>query len=378
MMNNGIRRSAAMLILLFIFVMAACNSTGKGNENETVDNPVIDTTIEPIATIEPSPEPTPMPYTAPLTGIGRETEASERPIAVMINNLGPARPQSGLTEADVVWEVLAEGGITRLVAIFQSTDNITATIGPIRSNRAYLIDIADSFGAVMAHAGSSPEGYSILQNQRKPYLDEISNAGTYFWRSTDRKAPHNLYSDLEKLRTGAEKKGYVKKDQVPVYVFSETGSATGGQAAKAFELTFSLKSYRVGYQYDETAGLYKRFINDDPHIDKNNDEQLSATNLIVFETTHKTLDNVGRLYIDLETGGEAYLFQQGKMIEVDWVRSSDGMVRILKDGAEVSLLPGKTYIHVVPNKPALAEHIKWVQIENTGDAISVTGGSSEN
>lgn len=355
-MKIALRTSTAALLAALLLLLAACS----GNKTASVEPSEVSESQSP-ETASPTPEPTPMPYNAPLTGEPRETEAVSRPIAVMINNFSAARPQSGLTSADVVWEVLAEGGITRLVAVFQSTDSIADTIGPIRSNRAYLIDIADSYGAVMVHAGGSPEAYGILQKQGKPYLDEITNAGSYYWRSKDRKAPHNLYSNLEKLRAGAEKKGYKTDVAVPTYPFSEAGTAGGSASAEtvtSLDISFLMKDYTVGYTYDETSGLYKRTIDGEPHIDLNNNEQLAAANLVVFEASHRTLDNVGRLGVDLESGGAGYLFQKGKKIDIEWVRSQDGMIRFVKDGQEVSFVPGKTYIHVVPNKPELNQHVK--------------------
>ncbi|WP_240941240.1 DUF3048 domain-containing protein [Paenibacillus sp. HB172176] len=361
-MNNRMRALSVALLTSCILFIAACS----GNNEEVADVIATNTmspTMEPTPTVTPEPTSTPMPYIAPLTGIGLEQEATNRPLAVMINNYSAARPQSGLTQADVIWEILAEGGITRLEAIFQSTTEQTKTLGPIRSNRAYLIDIADSYGAIMAHAGGSPEAYGILQKQGKPYLDEISNAGGYFWRSKDRKAPHNLYSELERLRKAADNKGYNNKlPAAAAYPFSPEGALTGATAssaedAKKIEITFLGQDYEVEYQYDEATGLYKRFINNEPHIDRNTDEALTATNLVVFETKHTVYDNVGRLTIDLKTGGAAYIFEKGKKISAQWVRAKDGMIRFMKDGQEVPFVPGTTFIHVVPNSPALAEHV---------------------
>ncbi|MEK3883961.1 DUF3048 domain-containing protein [Paenibacillus sp. PL2-23] len=358
-MSIAWRSPAAALLAASLLLLSACSE-----EKPVNVLPIESSSPSPEITATPSPEPTPLPYKAPLTGIGRETEATGRPIAVMVNNYSAARPQSGLSNADVVWEVLAEGGITRLVAIYQSTEALADTIGPIRSNRAYLIDIADSYGAVMVHAGGSPEAYSILQKQGKPYLDEITNAGSYFWRSKERKAPHNLYSSLDKMREGADKRGYDSEKQSPAYPSSEAGTVTStAEAASSIDITFLMQSYVVGYTYDEATGLYHRTIDGQPHIDLNNNLQLTATNLIVFETSHKTLDQVGRLAVDLESGGAGYLFQQGKKVDIEWTRSSDGMVRFLKEGQEISLLPGKTYIHVVPNRPALAEHVTWPELQ---------------
>ncbi|MCU6711265.1 DUF3048 domain-containing protein [Paenibacillus sp. J5C_2022] len=370
-MKGKARISLTLLLTVILVFLSACGSGSDGGKSD----PVIKETMEPTATVDPTaePTPTPLPYAAPLTGIGIEKEASARPMAVLINNLAPARPQSGLTEADVIWEVLAEGGITRLVAIFQSTEKQDFTIGPIRSNRPYLIEIAESYGSVIAHAGGSPEAYGILQNQRKPYLDEITNAGTYFWRSKDRKAPHNLYSNLEQLRTGADKKGYSSEVELKKYIYLPEGAMNEADAstvedAKEISIKFLLKSYKVGYKYDESTNVYIRSINDKPHIDMNNDEQLSATNLIVFQTGHKTLDDVGRLAIDLKSGGDALLFQKGKVMEAEWVRAADGMIRFHKDGKELALMPGKTYIHVVPNTSALRDYATWESASSAGTA----------
>ncbi|MFD2114363.1 DUF3048 domain-containing protein [Paenibacillus yanchengensis] len=325
----------------------------------------VEETPRSVVTLAPSPEPTPtpLPYTSLFTGAALEEERLERPIAVMVNNFAAARPQSGLTEADVIWEVLAEGGITRLVAIFQSSTAITETIGPVRSNRPYLIDIADSYGAIMAHAGASQGGYAILQRQKKPYLDEISNAGAFYWRSKERKAPHNLYTNLEKLRQGRDKRGYHNDAPQVAYLFHEAGTApTYLQAveAKQFSFIFTLKNYRVGYEYDEATSLYKRFINDEPHTDKNNEQQLVASNLIVMNANHQTLDGEGRLEIDLTSGGKAILIQKGKAMEVEWLRAADEMIRWTKDGEEIKLLPGKTIVHIVPKRSELLEHIAGI------------------
>lgn len=348
-------RSVWLISLVLLFVLLAACSSGAGN-NAGEATPAPTASAEPEAT--PSAEPTPeLAFTAPLTGLKQETEATARPVAVMINNLKPARPQSGLTNADVVWEVLAEGGITRLVAIFQSTDKGTDAIGPIRSIRPYLIDIGESYGAILAHSGASNDAYDILQHQDKPYLDEISNAGPYFWRSKDRKAPHNLYSELDKLRAGAEKKGYRSDVTVPAYPFAEEGATASGAPATSIQIKFLLKDYKVSYDYDAAGGLYKRLVNDEPHTDMNNGEQLSAANVVVLGANHKTLDDAGRLSVDLHAGGSALLFQNGKVTECEWVRDNDNMVRLMNDGTELPFIPGKTFFHVVPNTPTFAEHV---------------------
>lgn len=343
-----------MMLLLIAVITSSCS------EGQTSAPPPVNTPTEPVIE-EPTPTPSPelLAYNGLLTGKAMEEQVTNRPVAVLINNLAPARPQSGLSEADVVWEVLAEGGITRLIAVFQSTANDEVDIGPVRSNRPYFIGIADSYDAIIAHAGASNDAYAILQRQDKPYLDEISNAGSYFWRSSERKAPHNLYTKLSKLREGASAKGYREQATIQGYSFmtqAEADAATIG-SMKQFEVQFQLKGYHVGYSFDETNRVYKRSINDEPHIDKNTDEQLAANNLIFMQTAHKVLDNEGRLSVDLQSGGDALVIQNGQQIEGKWVVAADGMIRFLQDGVEIKLVPGKSFIHVLPLGKAISEHI---------------------
>ncbi|WP_274648978.1 DUF3048 domain-containing protein [Paenibacillus humicola] len=297
-------------------------------------------------------------YTAPLTGLPSQREVTNRPFAVMINNLKPARPQSGLPHADVVWEVLAEGGITRLVAIFQSDDSFTGPIGPIRSIRPYLIQIGESYGGVLVHSGASNDALALLQHSGKADMDEINNASAYFYRDKSRKAPHNLYSTLSKLQEGASKRHYDRDVKVPAFSFAEDGATGGGTPAEKVAIHFLLKSYRVSYTYDPATKLYARFINGEPHTDLTTNTQLTTANIAVIGAKHRTYDDYGRLDIDLDSGGPAMLIQLGKAVQCEWKRGADGAIHLMKDGRELSMVPGKTYYHVVPMTPTFAGHIE--------------------
>ncbi|WP_308637840.1 DUF3048 domain-containing protein [Paenibacillus silvisoli] len=353
-----------VLLLAASAILAGCNEKKLNVNNAETMAPATDPAADNGAANVPAETPAvdppavdPPQYIAPLTGLPLDSEAAQRPIAVMVNNFAAARPQSGLPNADVVWEVLAEGGITRLVAIFQSTTS-TEPIGPIRSNRPYLIRIGEAYHSVLAHAGASQQGYDILQHHNKDYLDEISNAGAYFYRESFRKAPHNLYSTLEKLRAGAAKKKYAETVDIPTFQWSETGATAAGEDASQVEIHFLLKDYAVSYTYNATSGLYERFINGKPHTDLTTKNQLTAANLVVLGAKHKTYDDYGRLEIDLEAGGPAMLMEKGKKIDCTWERSSDGVIRLMKDGQELPFVPGQTYYHIVPMTPAFAGHVK--------------------
>lgn len=305
---------------------------------------------------------------APLTGLawkeGAEDGIHQRPIAVMINNERKARPQSGLSKADVLIEVLAEGGITRIVAIYHSQMDYEGDVGPVRSIRPYLIELGESYGAVLAHAGASNDGYYILQRQHKEHLDEITNAGAYFWRDSSRRAPHNLYTNLEKLLQGAEKKGYALTADVPALSFQQEGEVSSSdslvkEAAEQIDVTFYKSSAAVAYTYDANQQNYVRYVEGEPHIDKVTEEPLRAANVIVAEAAVKVLDDKGRLAVDLETTGDAVWFNKGQAVRGTWVRNDSGPIQFTVDGNIVEMGTGITHMMVVPTDGGLDSHVSW-------------------
>ncbi|GIO87017.1 putative lipoprotein YerB [Paenibacillus faecis] len=355
-MNLNLIRNSFVLLLLSICLIAlpAC---GTAKSPPAAEEPAVKTvTVEeepPVSEERPAAA-----YTAPLTGMPLNEPLTRRPLAVMINNAPAARPQSGLGGADIVYEVLAEGGVTRLVSIFHSRAD-EAKIGPIRSIRPYMIELGESYHGVLVHAGASNDAYAILQRQKKEDLDEITNAGAYFWRDKSRKAPHNLYSNVEKLLEGAAKRKYKTEDtSVPTYSFLKEGDLVAGDSANSVEIKFQLDNYKVTYKYDATTQLYQRYVNGSPHNDRETGEILTAANVVVLGADHKVLDDVGRLSVDLELGGQAVLFQRGKMIRGQWIHRPDDVIRFVKDNQEVPFAPGTTYFNVVPNQPDFDSHLK--------------------
>ncbi|MDQ0091362.1 hypothetical protein J2T12_004799 [Paenibacillus anaericanus] len=349
---NFTKHAVPLILFLCLLVIPAC-----GSPKEEVPD-----TSTPLATEDIQEELIPTPakpaYIAPLTGLPLEEPVVRRPIAVMINNAPAARPQSGLGGADIVYEVLAEGGVTRLIAIYQGKEEVTR-IGPIRSIRPYMIDLGESYHGVLVHAGASNDAYAILQRQHKDDLDEISNAGAYFWRDKTRKAPHNLYSNLEKLMEGAAKRNYAVEDtEVPSYTFREEDDPGQGNPTNKVEIKFLLDNYRVAYEYDPETKLYNRFVNGELHKDLDTGERITTTNVVIMGADHKVLDDVGRLSVDLELGGEALLFQHGKVIEGSWIRKSNDVIRFVKDNIEVPFYPGTTFFNIVPNSPDFSSHIE--------------------
>lgn len=353
---NLIRRSYLPLLLaLCLLYIPGC---GAGNLGSSADEPPAAMNVENEAPPAHSEDDDAPAYTAPLTGLPLDEPLTRRPLAIMVNNAPAARPQSGLSGADIVYEVIAEGGVTRFVSIFHSHAE-EPKIGPIRSIRPYMIEIGESYHGVLVHAGASNDAYAILQRQHKEDLDEITNAGSYFWRDKSRKAPHNLYSNVEKLLEGAAKRNYDTEDtDVPGYSFRGEDDVIEGEPANSVEIKFQLDSYKVTYKYDSDTRLYQRYINGEPHIDLETGEILTAANVVVMGADHKVLDDVGRLAVDLDLGGEAVLFQRGQAIQGQWIHRADDVIRFVKDNVEVPFVPGTTYFNVVPNHPDFDSHLK--------------------
>ena len=287
---------------------------------------------------------------APLTGLPVVEEINDRIIGVLINNHNKARPQSGLNQADIIYEVLAEARITRFIAFYQS--NKPEVIGPIRSIRPYYLDIINGFDALIVHSGGSDEAYAtIFSDNSLPDLDEIRRAQEAYWRVNFREMPHNLYTSTEKIIAAADKRGFLKKSYIPKFIFLKESQPVNGEILNEVEIAYS-PDYRVAFQYDSTTKLYQRLINGLPHVDLETNEQLTAKNILVIEAKHQIIDSVGRRKIDVYGPGSGKLIQNGEAKDITWQRV-DGVIRAFIDGEEQGLYPGQTWIIVVDSNTKL-------------------------
>ncbi|WNC15593.1 DUF3048 domain-containing protein [Brevibacillus brevis] len=349
------RRIQSSLVMLSLLLLTACS----GQPVDTQPKPAPEQPPAPTVQTPPVDQPPQYPYKAPLTGLGsQENLDSKRPVMVMINNAPPARPQSGISKADMVYEVLAEGEMTRFLAIFQSQK--PEIIGPVRSIRPYFIQIGIGFDAVLVHAGGSQEALETLARSDYSHLDEIPN-GRYFWRESFRKAPHNLYTKPELLEQAMHDKNMRTTSEVPHFTFlPEDAVIKEGEPATKVDLTFHSLN-KAGFEYDEKEKKYMRFTEGKPHVDLSDNKQLSTSNLLVIAAKHRVLDKEGRRQVDVVGPGDGYLFQQGKARKIKWKRSG-GVIRAYADAAltqELPLLPGNTWIEILPSTPGLAQSLKF-------------------
>lgn len=302
-------------------------------------------------------------FTFPLTGMKTSDEAAveSRPVAVVINNDPKARPQTGLNEADIVYEVLTEGNITRFLAIFQSEK--PENIGPVRSARPYFINLAKGYDAFFVAHGYSPEAKAMLESGTIDHINGISYDGSLFQRVSFRKAPHNSYITYENIAKGAEQNNYTLDKAVEPLTFLEEDDVNDIQGDEAANVTVQYSNrYSVTYNYDLSANEYTRFIGQEQTVDYDTNEPLSVANILIIEMNHQVLDDVGRRSVDISSGGDAILLQNGIARHIQWANENGRIVPKTTEG-EVGFIPGRTWVHIVPTSPGLQQTVKLSETE---------------
>ena len=319
------------------FLVGALSLTGCSKDKEAS-----------LSTSEEGGETTETVVKAPFTGM--EMEASDhRPVLVTVNNHPLARPQSGLSQADVVYELLAEGNITRMLALYQS--QFPEEIGPIRSARDYFIDIAKGLDAFYVAHGYSPDAHVLLNEGVVDHINGMAYDGTYFVRSSQRKAPHNSYLSHDHLENAIEDLNVdpVIRKTPPLSFHPNADSAKLGEIATTIIVGATDVNFTSTYVFDSETHLYNREVNGIMTIDKANDKKVTPANIVVMEAPYQVIDNEGRQSLDLSKGGPAMLFQNGVALELQW-QQIDGVITPVQNGVPAKLVPGQTWVHIVPEQ----------------------------
>ena len=282
-------------------------------------------------------------FYSPLTGVevADESKTKQPVTGVMIENSPDARPQSGLKKAGVVYEAVAEGGITRFMALYQQDK--PALIGPVRSLRLYYLNWATPYQASIAHVGGSGNALSEVRNGSNRDIDQFYNAESY-WRAGDRYAPHNMYTSGEKLDQLNDSKGY--KESLFESFARTDGKPATEQNASRIAIDFSAPLYNTTYVYDSKTNTYARNLAGEPHIDRE-DGQITPTVVVAIAVSAELRPgNDG--YEDIATtgSGTAYIFQGGSVIQATWQKDGATSPLQLKDaeGKAISLYRGQTWI----------------------------------
>ncbi len=280
--------------------------------------------------------------------------ASKRPVAVMYNNIINAIPHSGLSNAEVVYESPVEGGITRLMGIFDDYENLEK-IGSIRSSRIYYCYFALEWEAIYCHFGQSKYALDFLQSD---HIDNIGsyNAGNYFYRTSDRSAPHNCFTSGKQISEAIKSLGYSEKyskDYKGKFRFSEPDSTvelTGNKDAVKVEIGYAIN--KPWFEYNSEDGQYYRYQYGDKHIDDQNNEQLHCSNIIVQFVNASIYPDGKSLNITLTGSGDGWFITRGKAEKVTWKKDeTEGQTKYYdKEGNEITLNTGKTWICMVQNE----------------------------
>jgi hypothetical protein len=270
------------------------------------------------------------------------------PVAVQIENLITVRPQAGLSSANLVYEALAEGGITRFLAIFASGDHIEK-IGPVRSARPYYLDWLSEFNALYAHCGGSPEALADIGTYNIFSINQIGGDQGYYWRDNTRPAPHNLYTSSELLARALRDREIDKEGDYDSWLFKDEASLSARSDEQTITIDFSIYSYEVEYVYDRDKNVYKRNQAGEAHLDELTDQQIAPKNVVIQYVKTRLADET-RLSMETIGEGDALVFQDGQVIEARWEKSSRTSRTVFYDlnDKEIRLNAGSTWVEVVP------------------------------
>jgi len=339
---------AGAVASLALAAVAAAVILGAGEFQEPPAPEV--TSAWPVAERERTIPRPPEPVRWPLTGIDAvdaEAPAATRIVSVKIENSPAARPQSNLDKADVVYETLTEGGITRFNALYHSEG--PADVGPVRSARMSDTQVVPQYGALFANSGSSTGVNRALRAAGIENLNHGST-GVAYRRSQRRSAPHNLYLDVSRIREVAAERGLATTQRLEGFEFSPAVEST--LATVRITVPFS-RANTVAWTYDAEENVYLRVNNGSPHVDAVSGEQYSARNVVVMwaRTSATGPSGIGgtTLEISLVGSNRATVFRDGVRIDCMWEASAD-KPPVFRDpaGRIVRLAPGNTWFQVIP------------------------------
>lgn len=298
-----------------------------------------------------------------LTGLPIDEEwVDARPIAIMLNNLKEAQPQQGNSQADIIYETVTEGGITRMLGVYQTVDGVDI-IGSVRSSRPCFLEFALGHDAVYIHAGGSDEAYSKISSWGVDNLDGVrgkyshTDAGL-FWRDQNRIAGKHYSSEHALITSGEAVQKAVNEsisrtkheaDYTYVMEFVEDGTPVSGETAMTITVPFS--KYKTGlFRYDASAGVYLAEQYGSAYIDGNSGAQIAVENVLILQATvQNSGDSYGHTIIDLSKG-DGWFACGGKIIPISWEKGgqNEQFRYYTESGETLALGQGKSYVSIIP------------------------------
>lgn len=286
-----------------------------------------------------------------------KVQSKNRPYAVMINNLNEARVvQSGLSSAYIVYEIVAEAGITRYLALFK--DYVPSKIGSVRSARHYYLDYVLENDAIYVHWGWSPQAQSDISSLGINNINGLTYEGVYFYRDNPFgiSSEHTGFTDANRLSKAMDKLGYRKqtdKGMLLDYSGSSIDLSKHGETEDAKNVVITYSDYVTNkYTYNEKEKVYYRFVNGKEQNDYGTGKQLKVKNIIVYSIRNYAVagDIKGRQNLDNLGSGEGYFITEGKAIKIKWSKKdrASKTVYTYMDGTEIKVNDGNTFIQIVP------------------------------
>lgn len=287
-----------------------------------------------------------------------DVKSTTRPIAVMINNHNQARPyHSGLQDAYIIYEIVVEGGITRMMALFK--DQTTERIGSVRSSRHYYLDYALENDAIYVHFGWSPQAQSDISKLGINNINGLYDSG--FWR--DRSLPvnyeHTAVTSIEGIKNTINSKGYranynsndTESELLLNYSIDPININESEDSIVANNITIPYSNYMTSsYVYDFENQYYLRFANGIPHTDYITNEQYHFKNIIVINVENYTIDSYGRQSLNNIGTGTGYFITNGYARPITWEKNSRSEKTMYRynDGTEITVNDGNTFIQIEP------------------------------
>lgn len=288
--------------------------------------------------------------------------SDSRPFAVMINNISTARPyQSGLQDAYIIYELIAEGGITRFLALFK--DQSTARIGTVRSARHYYLDYVLENDAYFVHWGWSPQAQEDISSLKINNINGLTYSTKYFWTDTSLNVSveHTRFTSMEKLNTAVDQLGYRKKtnkDSLLKYSNDsvDLNAINGAKKADKVNIQYS-KNTTTNYSYDSENKVYYRSVNNKAHVDYVTKDQYYFKNIIVYQVKNTGIDSddKGRQELSNIGSGTGYYISEGVAVPIKWEKKSrDAQTKYtLENGEELVVNKGNTFIQIQPKGMSL-------------------------
>lgn len=300
-----------------------------------------------------------------------DEDSNQRPIAIMLDNNVGNNAHAGLQDSYLNYEIIVEGGLTRIMAIFKDKD--VSLIGPVRSSRHYFLDYSLENDSIYTHFGWSPYAEKDIKSLNINNINGLYDDNC-FWREKNIASPHNVFTSTEKLYHCAKEKNYslitdswkllnyktepvfLNESKKKTVINKETGKKEIQEVYKegllvANQITIPYSNYQTrSYTYDQERKVYLRSMNNSPHIDKTTGNQLYYKNIIIENVANQSIDSYGRQDLTTNSTGSGYYITNGYALPITWTKNSRSAKTIYtyQDGSKVKFNDGNTFIQIEP------------------------------